>query len=153
LASLDEIDAQSVAAGVALSRWFAGEARRIYDALAETAEDRARRCLMEWVERRGGRTTAREVQRNYRPLRVPGAAEVALDELVQSGHGSWSPMDPTEKGGRPTRVFQLVCPQAVDETYLRNSEFEVSSPVDNVDSSAAEHQKADSETSAEWGSV
>ena len=55
------IDAASIEAGATLSRWFCGEARRIYSLFAETNEDRDRRRLVEWIERRGGLVTRRSV--------------------------------------------------------------------------------------------
>jgi len=40
LASADEVDADSIAAGVELSRWFGNEARRAYAILSESDDER-----------------------------------------------------------------------------------------------------------------
>jgi len=62
LTSADVVDGASMAAGIALVTWFKGEARRVYALLGESDEDRERRRLVEWLERRGGSATPREVQ-------------------------------------------------------------------------------------------
>jgi hypothetical protein len=110
LASPDVVDAASMAAGIALATWFKGEARRVYALLGESDEDRDRRRLVEWLERRGGSATPREVQQGCRWLKGPGAAEVALDELAKAGWGVWQDSPTTAKGGRPARVFALSTP-------------------------------------------
>jgi hypothetical protein len=57
------LDRQSIEAGIALAEWFKYEARRVYCVLDQTDPERERRELVEWIERRGGMVTAREVQR------------------------------------------------------------------------------------------
>ena len=63
LASADDMDAASMAAGIRLATWFKGEARRVYALLGESDDDRDRRRLVEWIGRKGGSATPREVQR------------------------------------------------------------------------------------------
>jgi hypothetical protein len=63
--------------------------------------------LVEWIERRGGTVTAREVQGGCRRLRGPGAAEAALEELARAGQGHWKMGPPPATGGQPCRVFVL----------------------------------------------
>jgi hypothetical protein len=102
------VDARSVAAGVAMVRWFGAEAARIYAVLKEGDEEREQRRLAEMVRARGGRITARELMHGCRAFR--GSAESAraeLQELVDLGWGSWEQVAPTENGGRPSEVFVL----------------------------------------------
>jgi hypothetical protein len=80
----------------------------VYALLNETDEDRGLRRLAEWIARRGGTVTARDVQRGCRWLSAAGAAEAALGELVRSGAGRWVDVPTTHAGGRPTREFQPV---------------------------------------------
>jgi hypothetical protein len=102
------LDVVSMAAGIRLAEWFKHEARRVYAMLAETDTERDNRRLEEWIDRKGGSVTPREIQMGCRWLRDPGAAEVVLIELVKAGRGRWTDMPPTSKGGRPARVFTLL---------------------------------------------
>jgi hypothetical protein len=111
------VDAASIAAGVSLSRWFANEARRIYAMLSESDDDRKARQLVEWIERRGGVVTVRDVTHGIRAYRNdPDTAEHALSALVEAGIGRWESDDHGPKGGRPTRRFRLVSTVTVTET-------------------------------------
>ncbi|MFH1108687.1 MAG: DUF3987 domain-containing protein [Planctomycetota bacterium] len=102
------IDAQSMADGIQLARWFAYETERVYAMLRESDADRQSRELAEWVRRRGGRLTARELQQGNRKYRESsGAAEAALGELVRLGWGEWEAVPTTPRGGQPTQVFIL----------------------------------------------
>jgi hypothetical protein len=105
LASDDVVDASSLAAGITLANWFKHEARRVYAMLDESEGERDQRRLVEWIGRKGGTVTPREVRRGCRWLKDHGAAEAALDELVKAGWGRWQDVPATAKGGRPTRVF------------------------------------------------
>jgi hypothetical protein len=95
-----------MAAGIGLANWFKGEARRVYRLLQETSAEAGLRRLAEWVERRGGCVTARDVQQGCRWLRAPGAAETVLHELVREGRGDWE-ATPHGARGQPTRRFRL----------------------------------------------
>jgi hypothetical protein len=53
---LRPIEKNSIEAGIALSSWFAGEARRLYDMLAESNEDREARQLFEFIQGRGAKS-------------------------------------------------------------------------------------------------
>jgi DNA polymerase-1 len=102
------VEAESIRAGVALARWFGQEARRIYTTLSESAEDRDARRLVGFIRARGGRITAKELQRsNSRKYPDAEVATQALDALVQAGYGRWQDRTPDAKGGRPTRDFFL----------------------------------------------
>lgn len=114
----DIVDAASMNAGIALANWFKHEARRVYAMLDESGADRDQRRLVEWIGRKGGAVTAREVQQGCRWLKEPGAAEAALDELAQGGRGTWE-QSPTGQRGQPTRRFKL----STVSTVYRNADF------------------------------
>ena len=135
----DEVDAASIRAGVKLSRWFGNEARRMYAMLSESDEERATRRLAEWIERRGGSVTIREVQQGHRRFQTTTDAEAALLALVEANYGSWGPSS-LGKRGRPTRRFMLSSQSTVYEN-TPNSEQEGNS----VD--------VDTEGDDEWGVV
>jgi DNA polymerase-1 len=100
----------SVEAGIALCRWFAGEARRIYGTVSESTEERDLRHLVEFVRGRGGRVSARDLQSsNSRKYPSADLATAALQALVDAGLGAWEDVPTTSAGGRPTKVFVL-CP-------------------------------------------
>lgn len=98
----------SAAAGIELARWFAFEAQRIYSILSESAEERDTRRLVEWIQRRRGQVTARQLQRsNSRKYPNSEASTAALDALAGAGVGeSIDPMI-TDRGGQPVRRFRL----------------------------------------------
>jgi hypothetical protein len=103
------VDTVDIQAGIALSRWFGHEAERCYAVLKEKDEETDRRRLAEWVQVKGGNVSSRDLQMGYRKYRQSAqAAEKALDGLVKAGLGHWVDVPSTAKGGRPTRVFQLV---------------------------------------------
>jgi hypothetical protein len=133
LASADRVDVVSMNAGIVLAKWFKHEARRVYTMLDESDAERDYRRLVEWIGRKGGTVTAREVQQGCRWLKEPGAAEAALDELAKAGRGTWRDVPPTAKGGRPARVFVLSTVSTVYETPANSEENEGSVDVDSVD--------------------
>ena len=106
LQSPDVVDVASINAGIRLAEWFKHETRRVYALLAESDDERDRRRLVEWIERKGGLVTAREMQMGCRWLRQAGAAEAALNELAKAGCGNWEP-SPAGQRGQPTRRFRL----------------------------------------------
>jgi hypothetical protein len=106
LASAECVDADSMAAGIAMATWFKGEARRVYALLNESDDECEQRRLVEWLERRGGSATARDVRMGCRWLREPHTAESALDQLVKAGWGFWESTPPGRRG-QPTRYFRL----------------------------------------------
>lgn len=133
------VDEQSVNAGAALSRWFGYEAQRVYAVLGESDKGREHRRLAEWVERKGGTVTARDLQMGKRCYRESSeAAEKALDELVKAGIGEWVNVGPTGRGGRPTDEFRLVNSVNVNKTHLNYEESEGFVDVDTVDEAESE---------------
>jgi hypothetical protein len=127
--SREPVTLNDVQAGITVARWFAGEWVRLYATFHESDDARDQRQLVEWIERKGGSVTAREVQMGCRWLRKPGAAEAALTELVSAELGDWEDSPPGPKGGRPSRVFRLSTSTKPAET--RDSEGFVD--VDTVD--------------------
>jgi DNA polymerase I-like protein with 3'-5' exonuclease and polymerase domains len=112
------VGAESVKAGVALCRWFAAEARRIYATLTESNEERDARRLVEFIRARGGSITAKRLQQsNSRKYPSAEAATAALDALAEAGYGGWMDRPSEAQGGRPTRDFVLLpTPDDTDET-------------------------------------
>jgi hypothetical protein len=137
LQSADLLDAASIAAGVTMAKWFKHEARRVYALLAESDAQREQRRLVEWIERKGGSVTPRDVQQGCRWLREPGEAEAALEELVKGGLGTWQPT-PAGQRGQPTRRFTL-------SAVYGNS----ANPVENSNSVDVDAVDADNE----WGDL
>lgn len=61
LASLNILDAASMNAGITLANWFKHKARRVYALLDESVGERQQRRLVDWIGRKGGTVTVREV--------------------------------------------------------------------------------------------
>ncbi|MSR29092.1 MAG: hypothetical protein EXS03_05900 [Phycisphaerales bacterium] len=75
------------------------------------------RELVEWIERKGGAVTVRDLTHGVRVYRGDhDAAEGALLKLVEVGFGRWEADATAPKGGRPTRRFRLVSTVTVTET-------------------------------------
>lgn len=125
------VDARSVDAGVRLAEWYGNEALRVYGLFAETDDDRQQRDLVEWIRRRGGTVTVRDLTRGPRQYRGDSeAAELALRELADAGIGSWDSCPAGDQGGRPTQVFRLATGDTGDgdETCPHSGKMEVVSP-------------------------
>jgi hypothetical protein len=103
------LSAQSVEAAVELVEWFGYEARRVYALLGDVEEDRELHRLTDWIRARGGAVTANELRRSgHRAYRGrPEEAEAALERLAAAGVGEWVWVEPSPRGGRPTRRFRL----------------------------------------------
>jgi len=88
---------------IGLSEWFIHEVRRVYAILRGNHVDAEQNSLADWILRRGGEATPRELVRNLHRYRGDtNAAEEALNGLVEIGWGSWQTR---RTGGRPKRVF------------------------------------------------
>lgn len=109
------VTSDAVRRGTALADWFGQESERVYSALAESDDDRRRRKLAEWIDRRGGTVTVRDLTHNLRRFRdQTDEARSALDELASSGFGEWSHSEPGS--GRPTERFRLFTDDADTNT-------------------------------------
>ena len=143
LESPDAVDAASMKNGIELVQWFKAEARRVYALLAESDEDRDQRRLIEWIQRKDGSVTAREVQQGHRQYRTAEDAEAALGNLIKAGFGRWEPTLPGRRG-KPTRRFVLS--STVYGNPLNPEEISNTVVVDSLD--APEMQ-----SDAEWGEL
>ena len=101
------VDAESMRAGIGLSRWFGGETKRVYAAMSGTDEEREQVALVAWIRERGSVTTIRELSHGPRIYRPPGKAANALAMLVENGIGEWFHARPSDQGGRPPESFRL----------------------------------------------
>jgi hypothetical protein len=102
------VTGDTMQAACELARWFGNEAVRIYSQLVETREQRERRELIEFIERRGGTVRVRDLMQSYTPLKNQREkAEQQLNALVKNGSGKWVEVRP-DGAGRPTREFQLL---------------------------------------------
>ena len=126
------VDLDSVRAGVAMTQWFKHEVRRVYALLCETDEERDERRLVEWIDRKGGAVTAREVHMGCRWLREAGLAEAALNALVQAGQGTWE-TSPRGARGQPTRRFRLTTVSTVNGNRPAPDEKTNTVDVDDAD--------------------
>jgi len=145
LQSADAVDAESMAAGVKLAQWFKGEARRVYSLLSESDDDRDQRRLIEWIERKGGSVTTRDVQQGHRRYQAAQEAEAVLNELAKAGCGRWEPT-PSGRRGQPTRRFVL---STVSTVYGNRLNPEKNSNTVDVDSVDAPETLPDDE----WGKL
>jgi hypothetical protein len=130
---LAPINAESMTAGITLAKWFAHEAERVLAMLGETPDERDQRRLVEWIGRKGGTVTPREVQQGCRWLKEPGVAETALEELVKACCGTWRSVPTSTKGGRPAWAFVLSTPSTVYETPAKPEARGSFADVDSVD--------------------
>ena len=102
------ISADAMRRAIAVTEWFKGEARRVYGVLSESEADHDRRRLVEWIERRGGGVSVRDLTHSlHRYRNQPDEAKGALDALEQAGFGRWTHPAPGPNGGRPSALFVL----------------------------------------------
>ena len=132
LESPDLVDATSIKMGIKLTRWFGSEAKRVYAMLSENEKHREQRQLIEWIERKGGSVTAREVQQGHRRYKTAQDAEAALEELAAGGLGYWE-SSPTGQRGHPTRRFILPVVSTVYGNSAKKDENGNTVDVDAVD--------------------
>lgn len=111
------VDVHSIEMAVRLTSWFRQETLRVYQELAALPEKRSEQMLIDFLRRRGGRTTARDVTRSCWKYRDDlEGAKAALDALARRGLGRWEEKPTGEAGGRPTTVFILGPTQRIDES-------------------------------------
>lgn len=118
------ISVSVVRSAIRLAEWFKSQARRAYGRFRETDEERERRELVEWIERRGGTTTVRELTHSgpHRFRNATDLAQTTLNDLTGAGHGDWEYPPPSPKGGRPTKRFRLNTSGTVTETPIDTTE-------------------------------
>jgi hypothetical protein len=124
------ISGEVMQAACKLAEWFGHEAARIYGELSESEQARERRELVEFIRKRGGSVTVRDIMQLFRPLKNNrDEAERQLTALVRAKHGEW--IETKGKRGPSTREFQLL--QVSTSTGFKISPSIASKPVD-VDS-------------------
>jgi hypothetical protein len=84
------VDVAAMKAGIAISNWFEGQARRVYKSFEETEQERDRRDALEWIAEHGGSTTQRDLARKG-PYRFRKKAREVLEDLVAQGLAERSP--------------------------------------------------------------
>jgi len=104
----NRVDAQSMAAGVRLAKWFGREAVRVYSIFGENDDEGHNRQLVELIYQRGGEITVRDLCRGPRKYRgQTEKAKADLDALEVAGVGRWTYPPPGPTGGNPSPVFVL----------------------------------------------
>jgi hypothetical protein len=106
----EAVDVASIEAAIHLTDWFKYETRRIYGGWVESADTRDMRRALECVQSRGGHATVRDLVRAVLCHGDSQRISAVLNRLVEVGRGIWRVVGPTERGGRPTRVFDLTHP-------------------------------------------
>ncbi|MBK8270387.1 MAG: DUF3987 domain-containing protein [Planctomycetes bacterium] len=104
--STSTISVHDIHNGIQVSEWFENEAARLHVWSTETDEDREARELIEWIERRGKPVSARDLSRADRK-RFPTTleADATLEQFAKAGLGTYKYPPPTDRGGKPARVF------------------------------------------------
>jgi hypothetical protein len=103
-----EISKDAMRRGVALAEAFAHEAGRIYGHLGDDVETTELRDLIEWIQRKGGQVSARDLARGPRQYRGDiSKAEQALAGLQDAGFGVIQERANDGRGGWTTMVFRL----------------------------------------------
>jgi hypothetical protein len=102
------IDAATMRAAIAWADYLAAAEWYARELLGESDEGRELRRLVEWIERKGGTATVRDLTRGPREYRDAEKARAALGELVAAGVAVWDHDDHGTKGGRPTDRIRLV---------------------------------------------
>jgi len=104
----DVVDLESMRRALTLTEWHKHETERVYEILARGFEANQQQELIEWIARRGGRVTVRDLTHGLRRFRGrPQEAEAALNDLVKAGAGQWKEIDSSQKRGRPKVAFEL----------------------------------------------
>ena len=101
------VDVESIEAGIRLVTWFKNETRRIYGRLAESEDTRDARRAVECVRGKGGGATVRDLVKSGLCHGDAERITEVLDKLAEAGFGTWRDVNPTERGGRRTRSFEL----------------------------------------------
>ena len=116
----DRLGLPAMEGGIRLVRWFGNETRRIHRMLASDEETQTRESFVEWIARKGGAVTVREVQTGNRRFGTADDAEDALNELNEKGYGEWEDIPSGPQGGRPTRTFRLYPTESVCKTIANS---------------------------------
>jgi hypothetical protein len=105
--------------------------------LNESDTERDQRRPVDWIDRKGGTVTPREVQQGCHWLKEPGAAEAALEELAKAGRGTWE-KSPAGQRGQSTRRFKHSTVSTVYSNTCFTEENSNTVDVDSVDAGETE---------------
>jgi hypothetical protein len=78
------VASRAMRAGIAIGLWFESQARRVYQGLEETKQQKDRRVAREWIANKGGKITPSEFAR-CGPSRLRQRASEVLNDLVAAG--------------------------------------------------------------------
>lgn len=105
--NLTAVPADCIARAIEVTEWLKHESARIYALMSDSEENKELLALEQWIERRGGVVTVRDLTHNLTRFRGNAkAARSALDVLVNSQVGHWVSIT-SKKGGQPTERFEL----------------------------------------------
>ena len=153
LADVGAVDEQSIAAGVALSRWFGDEAARVYGIIGGDAEDpevREQRELLRVIRDCGGRITVRQLMQKCRRYRGKAEqAEAALGQLVAAGKLEVWIDDHGGGRGRPSCVYIQKEPEDGNENTSIPEENGFLLPLPPSDNEKTQPKAVEDEV-AEW---
>jgi hypothetical protein len=111
LPAMDPVHAESMAAGIALGKWFGLEAVRVYGQYAESPETREIRQLCDWIKRKdaGKGVTPRDLHRaNRKKYPSVEAAKATLDNLVNLGLATCKARERTGPGNLAKEAYSLI---------------------------------------------
>ena len=107
------VDEESMSVGIALSKWFGNESRRVYSMLGGDVGDRRIQKMVEAIKGKGGEISIRNWERRHSNM-TSAVAEMQLNELVSCGLGFWK--NPKKTKGRPkTKLLVLKCAEEAGE--------------------------------------
>ncbi len=102
-----KVEVDSMRSAITIGRWFARESQRVYGMLREKPKERDGRELVDWIHKRGGSATPRELRQGLRRYRDnPDTALSDLEQLARTGRGRWDFGD-SGKPGAPSKRFRL----------------------------------------------
>jgi hypothetical protein len=105
----EKIAPERMEAACAYAQWSGNETKRIYAELSETQEERNRRSLIEFIQKRGGTVYERDIMQSFWRLKNDkDGTERELSALVKARIGKWEAVDHSGGRGRPTRKFRLL---------------------------------------------
>ena len=103
-----DVSAKAMQQGTTVADWFGHEAQRVHAKMDETDEDRDLRNLADWVVRKGGDVTVRDVTHGNRRYRgQPELARADLRALATAGYGTFGYPPTGPKGGQPSERFEI----------------------------------------------
>lgn len=83
-----QADEQAVEAAWEVTRYYTGQAERVFGLAESTPQDEKSEKLLRWIARKGGTVTSHEVQKATLPgLHKASYVAAALDDLVDRGYG------------------------------------------------------------------